>query len=458
MKWRWLLVVAMLVIAGGALFVAMGGIAVGGTATNTLLTAQASRRTVTKSVAATGTVGAAATYGLAFGRDAQLGASSSSSGPGASTTWPVNGVSVAVGDTVTKGEKLATADTTDLQTALAKLQLSLASAQVTLQQAQDTKDSAKSTLQQQLDAAVTSARVALLQWRTAKVNLTAAVGASAIRAATISELQAHSSLVQANQQVRTLTDQLAGTFPTETTAVENAQSAVDDLQTQIADQQALIAAAVITSPVDGAVSAVNVVNGFDAPAGDAIVVTTNTLQVVADVVESDLNSVSIGQAATVTITALSTEVTGKVSLIAPAATSSGSSSVVSYPVTVTLDNPGAAVKAGMSSNVTITVAEAQNVIAVPSAAVKGTTGNYTVSVPDGNGGSTAKAVTVGLVTDSFTEIQSGIAEGDSVVIGIVSSAAQAAGGSTVTNAGTFGGGAFPIGGGTFNGGGTRVGR
>jgi macrolide-specific efflux system membrane fusion protein len=452
MKWRWLLIVAMLVIAGGAVFIAMGGIAVGGTATNTLLTAQATRRTVTKAVAATGTVASAATYGLAFGRDAQLGASSANSGPGATTTWPVSGVKVAVGDAVTKGETLATADTTDLNAALNKLQVSLASAQVTLQQDKDTLASAKSTTQQQLDSAVTSARIALLQWRQSKVTLNAASGATAIRAATIAELQAHNSLVQANQQVVTLKDQVAGTFPTETTAVANAQSAVDDLQTQITDQQALIAHAVITSPVDGTASAVNVAAGYDAPSGDAIVITTNTLQVVADVVESDLNSVSIGQAATVTITALSTQVTGKVTLIAPASTTSGTSSVVSYPVTVTLENPGPAVKAGMSSNVTITVAEAPNVIAVPSAAVKGTTGNYTVSVPNGSGGSTAKAVTVGLVTNSYTEIQSGIAEGDSVVIGTLSSAAQAAGGSTVTNGGNFGGGAFPIGGGTFNGG------
>lgn len=453
MKWRWLLVLAMLVIAGGALFVAMGGIAVGGTTTNTLLTAQATRRTVTKAVAATGTVASAATYGLAFGRDAQLGASSASSGPGASTTWPVSTVKVAVGDAVTKGETLATADTTDLQTALDKLQLSLASAQVTLQQAKDTLASAKTTAQQQLDAAVVSARVALLQYRQAKVTLNSASGATAVRSATIAKLQARNTVVSANQQVASLKDQLAGTFPTETTAVDNAQSSVDDLQTQITDQQALIAHAVIIAPADGTVSAVNVVPGYDAPAGDAIVINTNTLQVVADVVESDLNSVSIGQAATVTITALGTAVTGKVSLIAPASTTSGTSSVVSYPVTVTLENPGSAVKAGMSSDVTITVAEAPNVIAVPSAAVKGTTGNYTVSVPNGSGGSTAKAVTVGLVTNSYTEIQSGIAEGDSVVIGTVSSAAQAAGGSTVTNAGGFGGGAFPIGGGTFNGGG-----
>ena len=57
----------------------------------------------------------------------------------------------------------------------------------------------------------------------------------------------------------------------------------DDVKTQIR-------LATLTAPIDGVVTAVNVVKGLEAPSGDAIVVDATTFQVTADVVESDLAS------------------------------------------------------------------------------------------------------------------------------------------------------------------------
>ena len=68
---------------------------------------------------------------------------------------------------------------------------------------------------------------------------------------------------------------------------------------------------------------------------------------------------------------------GTVSAISPvAATSSGNSSVVSYPVTVTLTGAPATLRSGMTADVTITIASANGVLTVPAAALaarRGTT-------------------------------------------------------------------------------------
>ena len=95
--------------------------------------------------------------------------------------------------------------------------------------------------------------------------------------------------------------------------------------------------ATLTAPIDGIVTAVNVVKGLEAPSGDAIVVDATTFQVTADVVESDLAAMKVGQTAAVTIGAVDGQVTGKVTAIAPTAAGNTTGSVVSYAVTVSLD-------------------------------------------------------------------------------------------------------------------------
>src|SRR4029079_17477759 len=109
----------------------------------------------------------------------------------------------------------------------------------------------------------------------------------------------------------------------------------------------------------------------------------------ADVVETDISKINVNQPATVTIGAISSDVAGTVAAISPSSSTSSrsgsSGSVVSYAVTVTLTHPPAALKSGMTADITITTASATNVLTVPAAALNGSTGNYTVRVlgPDG---------------------------------------------------------------------------
>ena len=59
----------------------------------------------------------------------------------------------------------------------------------------------------------------------------------------------------------------------------------------------------------------------------------------ADFTETDLPSLAVGQPASVTIKAVNATVDAVVSSIAPMATSTSTGSVVTYPVTITLQNP-----------------------------------------------------------------------------------------------------------------------
>jgi RND family efflux transporter MFP subunit len=387
MKLKIFAIILLAVVGIGAAFVAAGGLPASAASTSQYLTRQAATGDVVNDVAATGTVAASGSYGVAFGSPDHLaGAAASGSG-----TWSVKSVDVKVGDTIKAGAVLATADTADLKRQLAEATVSLESARLQLKIARKALADADTTP----------------TTRQAKINVNSAK----------------------NQ-------------------VSDQRSTIDDLKEQISF-------ATLTAPIDGTVTAVNIDPGLIAPTGDAIVIDTSALEVTADVVESDLASMAIGQTATISITAVDAEVTGTVTSIAPTTTGSTTGGVVSYPVTVSLDDAPATVRAGMTADITITIDSATNVLTVPSTALRGGTGSYSVLVLGTDGEPTAQSVDVGLIASDVAEITSGLTEGQQVVTGVANTQTG-----TDTTTGGFGGGlggggAFPPGG--FNGGnGPRV--
>jgi membrane fusion protein, macrolide-specific efflux system len=389
-----LFLIAVLVAGGlGAAFLSLGGLSTAASAT-TYLTSTAAIGTVSDDVAATGTIESTDRYGLAFGSAAHPVADSaeSTASNGTTSTWGVISVEVEPGDVVKAGDVLATGDPAELQA-----------------------DSA---------TAAANRRSAQIQFKIAKEQLADAEDADntdAIRQAQIAYYTAESQLAQARA--------------TET------------------DLKAQIARATLLAPIDGIVSEVNISAGSDAPSGDAVVVEARTFEVTTDVVESDISAIAVGQPATITVTALGEDVEGTVTAIAPSATSGESGGVVSFAVTVQLTDVPATLRAGMSAEATITTASAADVLTVPSAALNGSDGSYTVRVLDASGTPLARAVSVGLVTSALAEITDGLAAGDVVVTGttsdLIGTTQQRAGG-TLT-----GGGAIPGGGGAIPGGGFR---
>ncbi|GAA4608510.1 hypothetical protein GCM10023195_33430 [Actinoallomurus liliacearum] len=170
---------------------------------------------------------------------------------------------------------------------------------------------------------------------------------------------------------------------------------------------------------------------------------TSKLVVTGDFTEADVAKLKKGQSATVTFDAVqSAQASGKVTAIDQTATTSNN--VVQYGVTVSLTDPPAGLRIGATATVRVTTARAENVLYVPTAAVRTAGGRSTVTVLQG-GKQVVQVVQAGVQGDQGTEITSGLKEGDQVLIALSSTAGS----------GGFPSGRFPGTGGGF--GGTRGG-
>jgi RND family efflux transporter MFP subunit len=479
MNLRVLTATGLLVLGVGAVAFAVFRPSFGAATTDQYLTAAAAVSDVADQAVATGTVAATRVYGLAFGADPHIADSTSdSSANGSGTTWLVDDVSVLVGQNVTAGEVLATADTTEAQRNLDLAQANLDAAQARYDadtggisesdrdQAQIAVDQAEQQLESAKQSRDETARqndIQLQQARDAVSDAQDKLGddrddgvpksvikadrdavASAQDSLDLEKIQVESSNRQAQDQVDSAQlslDSANNSFESQTSPASDEQIASDKAslltaQQQLDDAQTQLDGAAITSPVDGTVIAVNVVEGVTYSGGDALEVMSDELEVTADFSESDLPAIALGQSASITISATESELTGTVTEIAESSSTSGSGSVVSYPVTITLTDVPAAVRPGMSADVAVTTAEVQGVLAIPSAALNGNAGNYTVNVIDLARNVSTRPVEVGLVTTSLAEIKSGLTAGEEVVTGTTSS----------LNGGTQDGGFFPGGG------------
>ena len=185
----------------------------------------------------------------------------------------------------------------------------------------------------------------------------------------------------------------------------------------------------------------------------------DALNVVVPFSESDVGKLSVGQPATVSVNALpNQQLAAHVVSIATLPTSS--SGVVSYDVTLRLDQLTPGLKAGMTASAQVVVERVGDALNVASAAISGRGANASVLLVQG-GKRVRTPVVTGVVGDSTTQLLGGVRAGDQVAIVTqlpsASSAASGLGGAaTGTRAGAFGGGGggrFGGGGGGFGGGG-----
>jgi multidrug efflux pump subunit AcrA (membrane-fusion protein) len=216
----------------------------------------------------------------------------------------------------------------------------------------------------------------------------------------------------------------------------------------------------VTAPFDGTVALIDITPAEQVGNGTAIatIVTTNEYATIS-LNEVDAEKVSVGQKATLTFDAVNNlSLAGTVSEVDGIGTVS--QGVVTYNVKIAFDSEDSRVKPGMSVNATIITAADQNVLIVPSAAVK-TQGNISYVQELGQKYSTSQEtagvtsitlpknfpVTVGLSDDTNTEIDSGLSAGDQVIIkttvttgSSASTKSSATAATTRTGGGGFGGG------------------
>ena len=226
--------------------------------------------------------------------------------------------------------------------------------------------------------------------------------------------------------------------------LQSAQVSVDNANSAVATATSNLDSAVLTAPAAGIVASIaNQVGEFvsGGNTNSAFIVLTNTQSLVlhGTIGESDVAKLKLGQVANLTVDALTGQkMTGRVVSLDPVATIQ--SGVPVYGIDIAVDVPGNGIKAGMSASASVILASKQNVLTVPNTTIRTVSGQRGVQVLK-DGEIVDTAVTFGLANDTVTEVVSGLAEGDVVVIPTVkatSSSANPNRGVQIPGAGGFG--------------------
>ncbi len=194
-------------------------------------------------------------------------------------------------------------------------------------------------------------------------------------------------------------------------AVTVGEADIKVVDAQIEDIDLKLARTSVKTPVAGVVSAKNArVGAIASGSGNPLftVIKDNAIELVADLSETDIQQVKIGQRAIITVAGGRNRIEGKVRIVSPtvdAATRLGTVHIV-----LPTDSPA---RAGMYGSAEVVIASA-NALALPlSAVTSGRDGSTTRRVEDG----VVKQVPVeiGIQDGGFVEIKSGISAGDVVV-------------------------------------------
>ena len=196
--------------------------------------------------------------------------------------------------------------------------------------------------------------------------------------------------------------------------------------------QDYLAKTTLRSPIDGVVTAVNAKVGETAVmgtmnfAGTVILTVSDLSEIITEVQvdEADFPRLKLGQEAVVTVDALGgKQYDGKVIEIgasAQASSSSTQSNIRQFKVKILLTKPDADLKPGVTTRVKLIADRRTNVERVPIGAIrteeKSGSQVFYVFVSDKNKAA-KKVVKPGLSDDLYTEVTSGLSDGDQVVIG-----------------------------------------
>jgi RND family efflux transporter MFP subunit len=488
-KRTWIILGIVAVVIGGGLYLATRSASSQASANSLLANAaiaEVTRTTLMTAVESSGSILPEAELTLSFN-------TSSSTAKYASGT--VGEVKVEVGDQVKKGDVLATLDTDVLQSKVTHAEQAYLLQQLTYSETMqaDASDIAvaeaaynnalasynaarqdynsladKETVQ---CSGLTSARANLDRAQTAydriandhqaKNYLNADWGPyqGVVRALTDAQSAYDQALASCNVTRLSLND---SSLRSAQAQVQSAKANLDSLVSPRAEEQAKAAAALeqarlsleqakrglenakIMAPFDGTITAVTASAGSSGSNSTITIADTSKLHVDVLVDETEIANVALGQNATLTLDALTgITLTGKVANIDPSGTVSNG--VVNYSVRVDLDPTDAPLKLDMTANASLIGEQAENVLAVPTKAIRsgraanqaaaqsgqpmtGTTSSMVLVLQDGQ--PRPVPVTVGMTAGDLTEVSGDLLEGNQVLVVTTT---------TTTNAGQPGG-------------------
>jgi HlyD family secretion protein len=136
--------------------------------------------------------------------------------------------------------------------------------------------------------------------------------------------------------------------------------------------------------------------------------------------ESDINKIKPGMKGMVTVESFGKRVfTGRIHRVAKLANSGGWRSdpeVKEFDVEMLLEGKNLGLRPGVSAHVELVCSRVDDVLRVPVSAIHGRPGTFYCVVETADGPA-KKNVSLGLISESLVEVHSGLAEGDTVVLG-----------------------------------------
>ena len=307
---------------------------------------------------------------------------------------------------------------------------------------------------EQLDGTVTSVSgtdalsAGNLLTRTVTITVKNAGGLTTAQAATasINGVSSIGSATFAYQAERTLTAQAAGTVTSInvqegsdvakddiilglsgddlTESIQSASESLRSAEISMQNLQDTMNNYTITAPISGTIIEKDAKVGDAVKTGDTlcIVYDLSYLEMSINVDELQISSISVGQQVQITADAVPDKTyVGTVTRVSMKGTANGGTTT--YPVSIRIDDTDG-LRPGMNANAEIVVAEAKNALVVPNAAV--VRGSYVLVTKDSpsaaNADTTMEApegfvyvpVKTGVSDDDYTQIVSGIQEGDTI--------------------------------------------
>ena len=209
-----------------------------------------------------------------------------------------------------------------------------------------------------------------------------------------------------------------------TESIQSASESLRSAEISMQNQQDNMSNYTITSPISGTIIEKDAKQGDALTSGSTLCVIYDLsyLEMVINVDELQIGALSVGQKVQLTADAVADKTyVGTVTRVSMKGSSSGGTTT--YPITIRIDDTDG-LRPGMNANAEIVVAEANNALVVPNAAVirggyvlvskKSPSAANAVEDMDAPEGYVYVKVETGVSDDSYTEIKSGLQEDDTV--------------------------------------------
>ena len=257
-------------------------------------------------------------------------------------------------------------------------------ASVNLEDATNKLDTAKA----QLDIAISNSKIALSNAESRLSNAKASLSAASQNANITSDVTNPDNIAAAKAQM------------------DGAKAGLDLAKHQLDS-------AIVTSPIDGKISVRNINAGELTPTQtpSMILIDENSVNVEIQVTETNINDISVGMAAKISVPSTGGTYDGVIATISPSA----DEKTGMFDVKISVESVDDNLKIGMITDVNLIDSNENNSMLVPKECVFEENDSSYLYVIDGNK-LTKREVTVGQIKNQYLEIKDGISDEDQIVI------------------------------------------